>query len=324
MRTRTTVVAVVVGLILFTGTVRLLSQDFPFTIDLDVPLVSVDFTVVDTTGKPVTDLNRYDFQVFDNGVSRPIQNFSPVQSPYNLVLLLDCSGSTQDRVNMLVSTIARFADQLRPQDKAAIAVFGSEIAVVADWNGVQKPINLKDSPVCRGTGFYDALSWAEKKLRGVTGRRGIVVFSDGADSDMDRKSVKIDGINVRRIVPPSEDQEFQKLLKTVRESNVPFYFVAVDTDLNPGKDYAGPVPDLQQIRARLEQLAQITGGRIAYPQSSGEVVPMILQIGRDLGISYSLGFSPANENGKGPHKFEVRTRSEDYTVNSSRTTYAIK
>jgi hypothetical protein len=224
MRTRTTVVAVVVGLILFTGTVRLLSQDFPFTIDLDVPLVSVDFTVVDTTGKPVTDLNRYDFQVFDNGVSRPIQNFSPVQSPYNLVLLLDCSGSTQDRVNMLVSAIARFADQLRPQDKAVVAVFGSEVAVVADWNGVKKPLNLKDSPVCRGTGFYDALSWAEKKLRGIAGRRGIVVFSDGADSDMARKSVKIDGISVRRIVPPAEDQEFQKVAEVRSRKQRPILF----------------------------------------------------------------------------------------------------
>jgi hypothetical protein len=51
---------------------------------------------------------------------------------------------------------------------------------------------------------------------------------------------------------------------------------------------------------------------------------MILQTGRDLGISYSIGFTPENLKDKSSHKFEVRTRSEDYTVNPSRTTYAVK
>jgi len=322
MRIACVLVAIVFGLIPFIGSHRLLSQEAPFSIGVDVPLVSVDFSVVDAAGKAVTDLNRYDFEVFDNGTPRPIRNFSPVQTPYNVVLLLDCSGSTQDRMNMLVSVMARFADELRPQDKAAVAVFGSDVAVVADWNGARRPINTADSPVCRGTGFYNALNWAEKKLRGISGRRGIVVFSDGADSDMDRKTVKIDGINVRRIVPPQEDGEFQKLLKTVRESSIPFYFVAVDTDLNPGKEYAGPLPDLQQIRARLEQIALTSGGRIVYPQSPGEVVPIILQIGRDLGISYSLGFTPANDSSS--HKFEIRARAEGYTVIQSKTTYLAK
>jgi VWFA-related protein len=114
----------------FLLSVWMLSQEAPKPIVLDVPIVNVDFTVRDSTGKLITDLNRYDFEVRDNGESRDIQNFSPVKTPYNVLLLLDCSESTRDRLNLLVAAMARFADQLRPQDKAAIAVFGTDVGVI--------------------------------------------------------------------------------------------------------------------------------------------------------------------------------------------------
>jgi len=301
------------------------AQDVPYSIRLDVPLVSVDFTITDASGKAVTDLNQYDFEVRDNGQSRPIVNFSPVSTPYNMLALLDCSGSTQDRVSMLLSVTARFADQLRKQDKAAVAVFGSDIELAVDWDGKQKHVNTVTSPACNGTSFNNAVLWAVKKFKDVKGRRGVVVLSDGKDSDVPRSNVRVDGITIRRIVPPEQDNEFQKVLKTVRDSKIPFYFVAVDTDLNPGKDYAGPLPDLQQPRARLEQLAAQSGGRIVYPKTPGEVVPMILQFGRDLGISYSVGFAPANPKDHSSHEIEIRVRGVDgYVVKQSKTAYAVQ
>jgi VWFA-related protein len=317
-------VAIAFGVLPFFGTHWMMSQDSPYTINLDVNDVSVDFTVVDAKGNAVTDLTGSDFEVFDNGMPRPIKSFSPVQTPYNMAMLLDCSGSTQNRVKMLIQVMARFADQFRPQDKAMLAIFGSDVEVVWDWNGNNKQPTSNDSAACNGSGFYNALNWVVKKFRGISGRRGAVVLSDGADSDMARKTVKIDGFNLRRIVPPEEDREFQKLLKTVRESNISFNFVAVNTDKNPGKDYNGPVPDLQQIRARMEMLALATGGRISYPISTGEVAPMIHQIGQDLGISYSLAFSPANDKDKGSHQFEIRTRTGGYTVSQNKTTYVVQ
>src|SRR5437762_13592064 len=97
-----------------------LTQDVPYIIHVDAPQVSVDFTVTDSMGKTITDLNQYDFEILDNGEPRKIQNFSPVKTPYHMLLLLDCSESVRDRLTLLVITLARFADQLRPQDKIAI------------------------------------------------------------------------------------------------------------------------------------------------------------------------------------------------------------
>src|SRR6516165_6703487 len=104
----------------------------------------------------------------------------------------------------------------------------------------------------------------------MPGRHGIVAFTDGQESDVARKEVSVNGLKVRRVVPPEDDREFQKILKTTRASNALFYFVAVDTDLNPGPEYNGPVADLKQIRARMELLARSTGGRIVFPEMPGD------------------------------------------------------
>jgi hypothetical protein len=148
------------------------------------------------------------------------------------------------------------------------------------------------------------------------------VFSDGAESDIVRSGTVVDGLRVRQIVPPSEDRDFQKLLKNVRSGGAPIYVVAVDTDLNPGRAYLGPNADLKQIRARMEQLADVSGGRIVFPRESPEVVPFFLQIGRDLGISYSLGFTPQKSKTSGSHRIEIRVLKGHYTVHQSRDSYS--
>ncbi|HET9131863.1 MAG TPA: VWA domain-containing protein, partial [Terriglobia bacterium] len=303
-------------------TLPFLSQD---VIRVDVPQVSVDFTVTDSMNHAILDLNRDDVEVFDNGEQRTIQNFSPVKTPYNVVLLLDCSDSMRERLNMLIGSMARFGDQLRPEDKAAIAIFGTEVQLVMDWNlDKQKVAHIPDLPICRGTEFYRALEWAIKKLREANGRRGIVIFTDGRESDVTRKSVKVNGTELRRVVPPIEDRAFQNILKDARASGAPFYFVAVDTDINPGKEFGGAVPDLQQFRARLEVLAEETGGRAVFPKQPTDVVPFFLKIGAELGNSYSLGFSPSKSGDSKPHKIEIRVRGRDYTVHQSRDTYVVK
>jgi len=304
------------------GTHRMFSQDVPLSIRVDTHRVPVEFTVTDSTGKPVTDLNQSDFEVFVNGEPRPIQSFSPVETPYSMVLLLDCSGSTEDRRVMMLSAMSQFSSHLRRQDQAVSVVFGTGVHLLRDWDGKEKRLTVADASICHGTNLYSALDWAEKKLRGVAGRHGVMVFTDGRESDVARKEERVDGVMVRRVVPPEEDREFQKVLKTARERGAAYYFVAIDTDLNPGQDYGGPLPDLQQFRARMEQLAHDTGGSVVYPKTSAEVLPLTLKIGNELGVSYSLDFAPAKNNDKTPHKFEIRVRGEEnYRVHQSRDSY---
>jgi len=302
-----------------------LSQSSADNIRLDVGAIEpVVFTVTNEMGQAVTDLNQYDFEVLDNGEPRRIENFTRVKTPFSAVVLLDCSESTRARANLLVSTTARFGDHLRPEDKYVFAAFGTEVKTIIDWNAEQKPFNIPDSPICHGTNFYESLDWAVRKLRGITGRHGVVVFTDGRDSDVARKEVTVDGLKVRRIVPSEEDREFQKVLKTARASGARFYFVAVDTDRNPGPEYGGPVADLEQIRTRMELLAQETGGRIVTPDMPGDAADFFLQVRQDLGVAYSLDFAPTKSRNSTPRKIEIRVRGEDhYQVKQSRDSYIV-
>jgi len=225
-------------------------------------------------------------------------------------------------MTLLLDGMARFIDQLRTSDNVAIAAFGSDVHTILDWSLERKrKINFSDNPICRSTDFYGAIDWGVRKIHGMTGRRGVVVFSDGFHTEVARKDMVVNGNKVRRVVPPSEDRDFQRVLKRVRESGATFYFVAVDTDRNPGKEYAGPLPDLQQIRARMELLADSSGGRIVFPKETSDVVPLFLQIGRELGTAYSLAYTPSHPKDGNYHSIEVRVRGESYQVQQSRKGY---
>jgi Ca-activated chloride channel family protein len=289
---------------------------------MDVRLVSVDVTVVDAQGRSVPDRTREDFEILEDGVPQTIRNFSPVDSPYNVLFLLDCSESTRDRLKLLVDTMEQFVSQLRPSDRIAVAAFGSRVHTLLDWSSDKKrKINFVDDPICRSTDFYSALDWSVRKLRDVSGRRGVVVFSDGFQTEVARKEVVVNGTRVLRVIPPKDDREFQRVATRVREAGSPFYFIAVDTDLNPGPSYAGPVPDLQQIRARLEQLADESGGQIVFPKTAKDVVPLFIQIARELGTSYSLAYTPPHARDGGYHSIVVRVRGGTYQVHQSRKGY---
>jgi Ca-activated chloride channel family protein len=316
----------VIPLILCCGPFAVLSQETPVrapdSISLDVRLVSVDVTVVDSQGRSVSDRTRDDFEILEDGIPQNIRNFISVDSPYNVLFLLDCSESTRDQLKLLVNTMQQFVGQLRATDRIAVAAFGSRVHTLLDWSSDKKrPINFVDDPICRSTDFYGALDWSVRKLREVSGRRGVVVFSDGFQTEVARKEVTVNGTRAMRVIPPKDDHDFQRVATRVRQADSPFYFIAVDTDLNPGPSYAGPVPDLQQIRARLEQLADESGGQIVFPKNTQDVVPLFLQIARELGTSYSLAYAPPHARDGKFHRVEVRVRGANYQVHQSRKGY---
>ena len=315
-----------VFLIVVFGAAGMFSQNGPGgrsnAIKNDPPLMSLDVAVFDSQGKPVTNLSRTDFEVLEDGVAQTVRSFTPADTPYHILLLLDCGDNTRARLKLLTDALASFADQLRTGDRVEIAAFGTEVRVLLDWNADKtSKIDFEDNRICMGTDFYGALNWSVNELRNVSGRRSVVVFSDGFQADIARQEVEKNGYRIHRVVPPAKDGGFQRVLKEVQASGALFYFVAVDTDLNPDSEAGVPIQDLQQVRARMEQLAEESGGRIVFPRESSEVVPLFRRIGRELGSSYGLGFTPQPTKDGNYHTIEVRVRGENYLVQQSRKGY---
>ena len=302
------------------------AQEDPFRLEVDVSLVTLDVVVSDSAGRPVTTLTRDDFEILEDGKPQPIRHFASVESPYSVLLLFDCSTSTQPLWPFLVESMNRFTAKLRPQDNVAVAQFGGTYKTLLNWKsrGTGK-MDVEVQPndrSCNNTDFYGAVGQALSELRKPQGRKGAVILTDGVHNGIPIQR------NVNRRADSVDDAGFQRVLRSVRESDVVVYFVAVNTDLNPvgGLGSTGAfnpegIYDMLQVRSRMEQLAEVSGGRMTYPKEPGDVVPLFEQIGRELGTSYGLGWQPPNPKSGTYRKVEVRVRDKSLHVQQSRAGY---
>src|SRR5215469_10893726 len=113
----------------FVSATLLLAQGPDYTLKIDVPLVMVDVTVLDASGSIVNQLSRDAFEVYEDGIQQEIRYFAPASAPYNVLLLFDRSGSTQDKWPLMLQAIGGFIVSLRQQDKIAIATFDYDLLV---------------------------------------------------------------------------------------------------------------------------------------------------------------------------------------------------
>jgi Ca-activated chloride channel homolog len=306
------------------------------TFSVDVPLVSLDVGVTDPAGRALTSLTQEDFQIFEDGKPQEIKNFSAVETPYNVLALFDCTGSTREAWPFLLKALNGFLGTLRTQDRVAVTAFGRGTSTILNWTARSaQPLNVQmkmPSPLCDQTDFYGAVTWATRKLREVEGRKGVILFTDGVHGGIPSKPVVIAGTTLFRFVDPSQDAGFRAVRTAVERSDAVFYFIAVNTDLNPvsveardlapGTEYT-PLSlfNLQQVRSRMEQIAQASGGRIVFPQKYSDAGLLFDQIVRELGTSYSLSVTPAARLDGEFHRIEVRVRGEGVKVRQSRDGY---
>jgi hypothetical protein len=139
----------------------------------------------------------------------------------------------------------------------------------------------------------------------------------------------------------ARDREFQRSFRAARRQPIPIYFAAINTDRNlepntiGGDEYQNlrklfpsssvPAKFLTEVRLRMEELADISGGAVLYPRMIEDVVSVYDQIGRTIGTSYSLGYTPTNHKTNGSfHRIHVKTRRHDLTLTQSRTGYTAK
>ena len=111
-----------------------LSRQGPYTLKLDVPVVSIDVTVLDSKNNLINDLTRDDFLVYESAIPQDVRFFSPVSAPYNVFLLFDSSGSTRTNRDSMGSAVAKLIANLRPQDSIAIASFGDDFRSILRWS----------------------------------------------------------------------------------------------------------------------------------------------------------------------------------------------
>lgn len=293
------------------------------TIRIDSDLVNLQVSVLShDSSKPPNFLQQRDFQIIDEGVPQEIKFFAAADAPFDLILLLDLSGSTANKLKLIRSSAKRFVDACRPADRIAVLTFAEDLEVVSPLTSDHKSLKKNIDDIERltdGTKFWDALRFAFKKVVNAsdTSRRtAIVVMTDGID-------------NALPLVPgEGSTTTFEELVDSAQRSDAIVFPVYLDTEKEEVKKRHAPPSAYASARAQLAQLAEISGTVVRKAERLSDLDSVYDQIIKDLGTVYSLGYRPGNLTRDGKwHKVRVnlidcpdltaRTRSGYYAASLS-------
>jgi von Willebrand factor type A domain len=160
------------------------------TVKTDTDLVSIPVIATDSNGKYVGDLLQNEFSIFEDGVQQAVAFFAKTSVPFHVVLMLDTSASTQEKLTLIQQSAYAFVQQLQPADRVKMVSFDD---VVRDLNEFTNDRNVLKDAINKtrsgqGTKVYDAMTLALNSLRNIKGRRAIVIFTDGVDWHSDEST----------------------------------------------------------------------------------------------------------------------------------------
>ena len=246
-----------------------------FTSGVDV--VSLNVTVTDTSARYMTDLERGDFQVFEDGVLQEVSFFNRTNRPIALSLLVDTSASMENRLSTAQEAAAGFARRLRTQDSAEIIDFDSRVVILQTFTNNIPALEqaIRKTSAGGSTAMYNAIYIALKDLKKVVAtnaeeirRQAIVVLSDGEDTSS--------------LLP------FEEVLDLAKRSETAIYAIGLRSA------DSGSAKGFKEAEFVLRQLAQETGGKAFFVNQITELAGIYNQISDELSSQYTVGYSSRN------------------------------
>jgi len=153
------------------------------TLKTDTNLVTVPVIATDPTGLYISDLTKEEFAIAEDGVKQEVAFFAQISAPFHVVLMLDTSASTKEKLSVIQQSASAFVQQLQAADRVKVISFDDEVhdlnEFTSDRAALKAAINKTKSG--EGTKVYDAMTLALNSLRRIQGRKAIVIFTDGVD-----------------------------------------------------------------------------------------------------------------------------------------------
>lgn len=256
-------------------------------INVETAFVSLDVIIPDSAESGSAMLEKGDFQLFDSGKQVEIETFAKTEAPFDIVLLLDLSGSTSDKVGLIKRSTRRFVEMKRPNDRVAVVAFDDTQRVISELEA-DKAVLLERIKKIEGRGasrIWDAVKFGLDMLEEKSGtgrRRAVVLMSDGADNQLALSPTLTPRMG------------FADLVEAVQRSNAAIFPIYLDTEdrSNPGSKriYA-------QARQTLAYIAEQSAGNMYTARKLDDLADIYDRVLRDVGTVYTLGFTPDVESG---------------------------
>jgi VWFA-related protein len=247
-----------------------------FTLNVDVELVTVPVSVLDREGRPVHDLAREHFRVFEDGVEQEIQSFFQEDVPISVGLIIDSSGSMSNKRERVSNAALVFVRESNPDDETFVITFNDEAFLEQDFTrSVGNLVDALDNIYNRGeTAVNDAvfLGLDHVEFEGRMDKKALLVVSDGEDN--------------------ASIYDKDEVMDRLRDAEVTVYAIGLLED-DGGGGLFGRSP-AERARETLEEMAEATGGQAFFPESLDEIEEICRRIAHDLRNHYTINYTPSN------------------------------
>jgi VWFA-related protein len=247
----------------------------PFTLEVEVDVVSVTAVVFDKSGKPLRGLGTKDVELLENGVKQQVSYFREASSlgdeadrvPLSVVLVLDTSGSMNENIRFLREAVLNFVYKLEEVDTALVVSFNESVKGSAEFSGDVDRLErfVEGLQAWGGTSLYDAIHYSLQRIKDQPGRKAVIVFSDGADNS----STMLD----------------REVVDYARAVEATVYCIGFK-----GSGFMASSP-----RGFLRKIAAETGGQFFAPDKVGELIKVFNEISSELKNHYLLAYTPSRE-----------------------------
>jgi VWFA-related protein len=266
------------------------SQEPASIIKVQVRLVEVYASIHDQKGHFVDGLSRENFQVLEDGKPQQIAAFDSTSQSLSCAILLDTTESMNEALPRVKNSIVKLIDELSPQDSVAIYTFDQRLVIRQEFT-TDKSAAKRAALRTRAEGataLFDALSEATQELAQRSGKKVLVLFTDGDDNSS--------ALNASAAVARA------------KKAGVPLYTIA-----------EGEATRSKNLRKLLDDLSQRTGGAAYEVRKPGEIEQVFRDISEDLRHLYVISYRPPSDPSdgkwrridllvKGPKDCHVRAR----------------
>jgi VWFA-related protein len=247
-------------------------QDDPPLYRFDARLVLLHASVVDKSGKLVTNIPQSAFKIFEDGVEQPVKLFRREDVPVSMGIIVDNSGSMGSKRARVAAAALDLVKQSNPDDEVFIVNFNDDVHFDQPLTNDVKKLQaaLARMEARGGTAMRDAISKSMDyvKKNGKKDKKVLVVVTDGNDN--------------------SSNISIEQLLRKSQNSEVLIYAVGL---LNEEE-----AREARAAKKALKALAEASGGLDYYPKSLGDVEEITPRVAHEIRNQYILGYSSSNQN----------------------------
>ncbi len=260
-----------------------------YSLSTTTNLVNVDVMVVDNNGNPLQNLDKKNFQLYDDGVQQSVTNFGTGEAPMTVCMLIEFANRNWAYLYLALRYSYDFLNVIHPKDWVAVVSFDLKPQILTDFTQdrleVRSALDQLRMPGFMESNFYDALAFVLDRMNEVRGRKAVLAVVTGIDT--------------------FSKLTYDQILKKVKSSDTPIYPVSIVEFLAVRSPRGDNITTLQAENC-LKTMAQYSGGQAYFPRFEQELPADYQQIAEQLRRQYSLGFVPTNATHDGRyHKLKV-------------------